>query len=319
MNGIERKLCTLSDGPHGETPSTLSGGTVAGGHPWYREPGPVRDDLARVQEGRLRARRFVGALMRDARLGRTVDARDACELVEELAATVSADHDAVLRLTDAGAQEEFTSVHSVNVCILALAFGMHLGLQKDELVHTGVGALLHDVGKARTPGRILQKAGALTPREAAIVQRHPEDGYEIMGASPHMPGKALDVIRLHHERVGGQGYPFGLSGDEIPWHVRIAIVADAYDTMTSDRPYRRARASTHAVRDLHNGAGDCFDAALVRQFTDWLSVRRVDRAPEAGSAIAAAAHRAGSAARRRPRRAIKPAQADIDLLQYAGG
>lgn len=232
----------------------------------YPDQEPFREHVQQAYEDRLQARRIIDAAMRDARLGRTIDVHGARELVEELVTTVSDDPSAALWLTNIKKQDEYTSIHCVNVCVLALAFGAHLGLERHELVRLGVGSLLHDVGKTRTPREILQKPGKLTPDEVAIIKRHPEDGYEIMSADARMSQEALEVIRLHHERLGGQGYPYGLSGDDIPRHALITAVADVYDAMTSDRVYRRAKPADQVLQDLYKNADARFGADLVQEF-----------------------------------------------------
>lgn len=323
MNGVENTLQMPLRGPHEqrrepERPAAV--GILGDSRRGARAR--LHDRVQQASAPRLRARRFVRAAMRDARLGRTIDVPGACGLVEGLLAGISDDAGTTLWRTNLPDRDEYTSIHCVNVCVLTLAFGVHLGLERHELLRLGVGALLHDIGKTRTPGEILHKAGDLTPGELAIIQRHPEDGYALMAADQRMPREALDVIRLHHERIDGRGYPFGLSGDQIPLHVRIAAVVDAYDTMTSDRPYSRARPAAEAIKALQEQADAHFGDGIVQAFTRYIDVIPVASVVESDShapeEMATVRDRGDTLVARRIYRAIAPAPAEHELLQCAG-
>lgn len=231
---------------------------------------PDRDafgDLVREAAGlRTQARDVVRAAMDDVRLGRSVDTYDARELIGELVDTVSSSPSASLWLTCLRDKDESTSLHSVNVCVLALAFTMHLGMERAELERIGLGALLHDIGKTRIPAAILNKPGALTAEEFELVKRHPDDGHEQLAGGGDVPRTALDIVRLHHERRGGQGYPLGLSGDDIPPHVLAVGLVNRYDALTSDRPYRYGLPADQALQELYEEAATQFGREPVEQF-----------------------------------------------------
>lgn len=140
--------------------------------------------------------------------------------------------------------------HSVNVCMLAMAFGRWLGLPESRVQTLGVGGMLHDVGMARLPPGLLDKPGPLTPREKAVVQRHPQAGYKMLlpvGAAPY---DVLMIVLNHHENVDGSGYPGHLKGDKTPYLARVIKVADAYDAMTSQRPHRKPKSAVEAANTL---------------------------------------------------------------------
>jgi len=128
--------------------------------------------------------------------------------------------------------------HSVNVSAYAVALGIKLGLSLSDLLELGFGALLHDTGKTRVPLEILNKPGPLTGEERAVVQQHPAWGIQTLGASLGKRPLARSVVLHHHERLDGSGYPDGLVGQAIPPFVRVAGMADVYDALTSQRPYR---------------------------------------------------------------------------------
>ena len=128
------------------------------------------------------------------------------------------------------------------------------------------GFLLHDIGKIGIPDRVLLKPGALTPGEVSLMETHPILGAQLAVASPFLSGVARDVIAFHHERWDGTGYPWGLSGEEIPLAARIFAVADSFDAMTTERPYREAVGAEAAVAEIQLQARRQFDPDIVDAF-----------------------------------------------------
>lgn len=128
--------------------------------------------------------------------------------------------------------------------------------------------LLHDIGKLAIPDRVLQKPGPLDRRERQLVERHPLIGAEILAEVPLLRGKGLELVRSHHERWSGSGYPDGLAGSEIPLSARIFSLADALDAITSDRPYRSARAWREATEEIIRAGGSQFDPEIVEAFRE---------------------------------------------------
>jgi putative nucleotidyltransferase with HDIG domain len=154
--------------------------------------------------------------------------------------------------------------HSRGVVALALAVGRELGLDARGQRELEFGALLHDIGKLRTPETILNKPGPLTDAEWAVIRRHPIDGQAMLD---RIGGALTDVgriVRAHHERWDGGGYPDGLLGGQIPLAARIIAASDAFSAMTTDRPYRGACSVDAALLELQACAGTQFDPAVVR-------------------------------------------------------
>ncbi len=169
-----------------------------------------------------------------------------------------------------GLRSQATEGHGARVAELALALGQALGLSGERLHHLYWGGLLHDLGKIGIPDAILLKPGPLTEEEFALVRQHPLWGYEILKEIPFIPQTVLNAVRYHHERWDGQGYPEGLKRWEIPLEARILAVADVWDALTSDRPYRPAYSPRQACEHIRRNAGKQFDPRVVRALLSWL-------------------------------------------------
>lgn len=206
--------------------------------------------------------------------------RDALALVAERTASfyepqlilqgmTSAMFDAVGALVRAvGARDHYTFAHSERVAHLSVETARRLGLAEAEIAGLRAGAFLHDVGKIGVPDALLLKPGKLDREEFETVKAHPTIGARIVAPLARMfPGMA-DVVRGHHERWDGRGYPAGLAGEAIPLTARIVCVVDAYDAMNSDRPYRPALGSAAALAEIERASGSQFDPRVVQAFLD---------------------------------------------------
>jgi diguanylate cyclase (GGDEF)-like protein/putative nucleotidyltransferase with HDIG domain len=169
--------------------------------------------------------------------------------------------------------------HVRRVHRLCLGVAKNLGMPEVEIETLAAGALLHDIGKVSVPDRILSKPGRLTPQEMRQVERHPVTGAEIVQALPFRQSLA-PVVRYHHERWDGQGYPDGLSREEIPLGARVLAAVDCYDALTTDRPYRKALTHREAAAHLSREAGTLFDPDVVDALLDYLEAREPARAAE---------------------------------------
>jgi len=172
------------------------------------------------------------------------------------------------------AKDNVTCSHINRVQIYAVALARAAGVSQGDQDAVATGALVHDIGKLGIPDHILSKPGKLSPDEFRRIQSHVTIGTEILSPIP-FPFPVLDVVRSHHERWDGLGYPEGLRGEEIPVGGRIISIVDVYDALTSDRPYRRAMSPEEAMRILREGAGKQFDPNLVETFETVLPEARV--------------------------------------------
>lgn len=221
---------------------------------------------------RHQATQAVTEALRQARMGRAVDMVATGQAVERMAALVLADPSALLWLNQLKEHNDREARHAVNTCVLSLAFGVHLGMSNRELRRLGTGALLHDIGKARIPPELLDKAGPLTDHEAEVMRRHVEHGHDLLVNTGQVDRQVLEIVRLHHERWQGQGYPFGMLGETIPRHALIVGLVDSYDAMTSERPYRAAMTPEQALQELYSEAATHFGVDLVQSLIRCLGI-----------------------------------------------
>ena len=168
------------------------------------------------------------------------------------------------------AKDSYTGQHSQSVARLAEGLALQCGLSEEESMYVKLGALLHDVGKIVVPETVLCKPGALTADEEDVMRRHVYHGEQALSGVPHME-QVRSMVSHHHEWWDGTGYPAGHAGEEIVLGARIIAVVDAYDAMTSDRPYRARLPLAVAVERLRQGAGTQFDPVLVGTLFDYLA------------------------------------------------
>ena len=173
----------------------------------------------------------------------------------------------MINLVDIRSMDDYLFGHCVNVCVLSLAAAIHLGFNNASISILGMGALLHDVGKVMVSKDILNKPGKLTTDEYEVIKKHPSYGYEIiMNNLPHIRKLAAIIALQHHERLCGDGYPKGLTGDKIHRFSQIVGMADVYDAMTADRVYRRGYPSNEVYEMLSASGNYHFDYELVKAF-----------------------------------------------------
>lgn len=185
---------------------------------------------------------------------------------EKLYLGASARSKIVDTLLSALAERDFvTAGHTKRVQKLCRRLGEKIGLSLQQLVNLSLLAQVHDLGKVGIPDQILFKRGPLTEKEWEVMRQHPEKGYRIALSSPDLAGIA-DLILKHHEKWDGTGYPLGLKGEDIPIECRVLALADAFDAMTGERPYRRAKTVEEALEEIRRCAGTQFDPVLAEMF-----------------------------------------------------
>ena len=186
------------------------------------------------------------------------------------------------------AKDAHTHGHSARVAEYSVRLGQQMGLGPTRLRELAQGAMLHDIGKIGTADAVLNKPGPLTPQERTWIEQHPVAGWEIVRQAPSLR-PALSVVRHHHERWDGGGYPDGLAGEDIPLLARMAAVADVWDALTSARAYRPAWTPARALDHIAAGAGTQFDPACVEAFLHVLALQGIASTGETASAETTAA------------------------------
>jgi putative nucleotidyltransferase with HDIG domain len=215
---------------------------------------------------------LVRSIMDDIRLGNSIDTHRAKEAVSSCVSSVIRNPEAMLLLTRLKNKDEYTSEHSLNVSIISIAFGRHLGLDQQVLNELGLCGLLHDMGKMLTPTEILNKPSSLTKEEDEIMKRHPEDGRNILMSSSGIVLSTIDVAHSHHERMDGSGYPRNLGSNQLTYFTRIVTIADVFDALTSDRIYKNGDTTFNSLRVLHAARGMAFDPALITKFVECIGI-----------------------------------------------
>jgi putative nucleotidyltransferase with HDIG domain len=165
------------------------------------------------------------------------------------------------------ARDPYTRGHSARVTALAEEVARRLGWSVEQLTALRIGGPLHDIGKLAVSDDVLRKEGRLDPEELDQIREHPTIGARILLRMAALR-EAIPYVLYHHERWDGNGYPSGKSGEEIPVEARVLAVADAFDAMTSDRPYRRALSRTQALAEVERCAGTQFDPEIARVFLE---------------------------------------------------
>ncbi len=218
------------------------------------------------------ARRVTKSLLDEARLGASVNTEAAKSTVNECVQSILRNADALSWMSKMRNEDEYTAEHCLNVCILSISFGRHLGFDEQGLQHIGLCGLLHDVGKMKIPAEILNKPARLTDKEYKIVKAHTVHGRNLLMTAPGSYHGVVDVAYSHHERLDGKGYPRGLKAAGISEFSRIVAIADAYDAMTAKRTYEDARPSTDALKEIFDNRGTQFDERLAEQFLEMVGL-----------------------------------------------
>jgi HD-GYP domain-containing protein (c-di-GMP phosphodiesterase class II) len=215
---------------------------------------------------------LVKNFMEDVALGRAINVEIAKKAVSDCVQSVINSPDALMWLTQLKERDEYTSQHSMNVCIFSIALARQIDLPEAELENVGLCGMMHDMGKMKIPLEVLNKPGRFEPEELAIMQTHPTIGWKLLMSSSGMPGCAIDAAYGHHERMDGKGYPRGLTAESIHPYTRIVTIADMYDAISSDRVYKNGRTHLEAINILTKFSGDQLDSGLVIKFIESLGV-----------------------------------------------
>ena len=234
---------------------------------------PLEKEIQVAEQTYRGAKKAVQSFMANVIHNKSIDIQEARAVVGECMGSVSRNPDAMLLLSQLKNKDEYTSQHSLNVCLYSIVLGRALGLEGEGLETVGLCGMLHDMGKIRTPLKILNKAGKFTDEEHKIMKLHPTHGRDILVSSGQKVGdEVVQAAYSHHERLDGGGYPEGHSKSDISPFSRIVTIADVYDAITSSRVYDGARSHLEATRILIEGRGKSFDDQLVLRFIECMGL-----------------------------------------------
>ncbi len=238
----------------------------------YEDSAAVEEELPRARQTKQTLGKVLEMLVQDIRVDRKIDTASMKPAVDEMVQSVIRNPDALLWLTKLRSVDTYAYDHAIDTSVLAVMFGRHLGLARDQLQDLGLTGLLFDIGKLKLPPNLLSKPGKLTDDEFALVRKHVDYGIEILSQSSGISPRVIDGVRHHHERHDGSGYPQGLKGSEIPISARIVAIVDCFDAITSTRPFREPISAHHAIRQMYDWRDKEFQAQLYEQFIQCLGV-----------------------------------------------
>lgn len=232
----------------------------------------IGDELPIARKLYCDALDHVKGFVDDVRKGTDIDCRKALPLVENFIESVFRNETAAITLFKLRGFDEYTYTHSINVSLLAILLGKHLGLDKPALLKLGLAGMYHDVGKARIPETILNKPGKLTEAEFQVMKAHPLEGYKLMAGQKDLDPEILRAVVEHHERADGTGYPRALSGKAIGRFSRIVAVVDVYDALTSRRVYKDAMTPAKALGMMYQWRDKDFTPHAIESFIRCIGV-----------------------------------------------
>ncbi|MDH5514310.1 MAG: HD-GYP domain-containing protein [Gammaproteobacteria bacterium] len=232
----------------------------------YENTVPVEEELSIAKEIYEDGYSIMSDIYAGAIKNGNLDIPNVKQTTTAIVGSVLRNPDAIMLLQHIKERSEYRYSHAVNCCSLAAVLCRHLGYSKQEIHDISMGALLLDIGTIRLPRELLEKSGKLNALSLRLVEHHVGFGLNILNGSENVSQTVIDMVKSHHERVNGTGYPNQLKGDEIPMSGRIASIVDSYDAMVSKRPHRKRMSPTEAICDMYNSRNILFHEELIEQF-----------------------------------------------------
>lgn len=233
---------------------------------------PMEEEMHHAKAVKNEAKKVVTGILHEARLGKQVALEEANHVVEKLVDSVFRNVDALASLSRIKSKDQYTFMHSVNVCVLMIAFCRFIGIDRETIQKVGVGALLHDIGKMKVPDAVLNKPGPLTDAEFDLMKGHVTHGHDILIATKGVPFEAIEVASQHHERFDGTGYPLKLDHGNISRFGQMAALADVYDAITTNRIYHKGLEPAEAIRKIYEWSKHHFAAEMAQYFVKCVGI-----------------------------------------------
>lgn len=234
---------------------------------------PMEAELPRAQKVYRQALETTREFIAEAKAGRNIDVPKVQASVNEMIDSVFRNRDSIVTLLKLKTYDEYTFTHSLNVAALAIAVGRQIGLSRTQLLNLGLGAIFHDIGKTAVPEYILNKPTKLSDEEFTVMKTHPVRGAAIVvKQAANVNASVIGVVRHHHERLDGTGYPDGLAGEDLDPFQTICGMCDVYDALTGDRIYRQAMAPHEALKVIFSLRDKHFPQSWVERFVQCLGI-----------------------------------------------
>ncbi len=232
----------------------------------YEDQLTVEEEIKFAHDAFTRTNDLLHRVSEDIRSGQTLKLEDVEAVIDDMVESMVRNPDAMMWVARLREQDSATYGHSLSVAVNLVAFGRHLGYPKVDLARLGLLGMLLDIGKMKIPKGLLEKHERLTPEEFILVKKHVEFGLDVLHKTPNIHPDVMDGIAQHHERMNGQGYPFGLAGEKITIFGRMAGIADSYAAMTQQRSYAETASPHEALQTMSSFAGNQFHAEMLEQF-----------------------------------------------------
>ena len=265
------------------------------------KPRSVGDEIPQALRLREKAQKLLESVFADVRSGKQIDIAPTRDMAEDMVKSAyrnSAAMPCVAKLSDAG---DGLLSHSINVCSLMVAFCRHAGMDAETTLDAAIGALLHDVGMLKVDPRVLSLQGQATPEEFQEQSKHVQYSYEILSETPGVPLVARQIGELHHERYDGQGYPYGLKGDNIPQIIQMASIVNTYDALTSKKANNSGLKATMGLKRIFEiAARGVLNEKLVHDFIRCMGLYPI------GTMVRLSSDKVGVVIRQNPESLLKP-------------
>ncbi|MBI5375472.1 MAG: HD-GYP domain-containing protein [Candidatus Schekmanbacteria bacterium] len=233
---------------------------------------PNNDELEFAKETYEKTKKTITDELQKIRLEKLVTPEHIEQSITLIVDSITQNPEPMLIMTNLQTNDEYTFKHSINVAVLSILFGTHLNFSKKDLEIIGIGGLLHDCGKMKIPQEILNKPGLLSPDEFLEIKKHPDFGADFLESTGLFDRRSVLVALQHHEKYSGGGYPTGNSGDRISIFGMMVAIADVYDALTSDKPYKKSILPFEALKKLYEWKDDHFNPSLVEHFIKALGI-----------------------------------------------
>ena len=235
-------------------------------------PTPASKEYQRAARICSKSKEAVMTMFAAAQMGQAVDTELATHLVREISDSIVRNPDALVSLARLKTADNYTYMHSVAVCALMVSLSLQMQLDAEQTRCAGMGGLLHDLGKAVVPLEVLNKPGKLTDAEFDIIKSHPVAGESMLLGDPTVDSIVLDIVRHHHEKMDGKGYPDGCKGEDISLFAKMGAVCDVYDAITSDRPYKKGWDPSEALRKMASWTDGHLEPKIFQTFVKSMGI-----------------------------------------------